>query len=117
LLSSADELLKFGRSFQSLLFVTPGVTQPNYFQTGGINNPSRSMEFDVNGTPTGLMVVRIDGITATNQWISGLQAYTPSIEAIETVNFSARVGIRIPQQCRLEGPGILFARGRAQVAR
>jgi Carboxypeptidase regulatory-like domain len=39
-----------GRSFQSLLFDTPGVTQPIYFQTGGINNPSRSMEFDVNGT-------------------------------------------------------------------
>ncbi len=75
-----------GRSFQSLLFDTPGVTQPIYFQTGGINNPSRSMEFDVNGTPTGEMIVRVDGITATNLWIGGLQAYTPSIEAIQTVN-------------------------------
>ena len=75
-----------GRSFQSLLFATPGVTQPNYFQTGGINNPSRSMQFDVNGTPTGEMIVRVDGITATNLWIGGLQAYTPSIEAIQTVN-------------------------------
>jgi hypothetical protein len=62
------------------------VTQPNYFQTGGINNPSRSMEFDINGTPTGLTVVRIDGITATNQWIAGLQAYTPGLGAIQTVN-------------------------------
>jgi hypothetical protein len=33
-----------GRSYQSLLTLTPGVAQPNYFQTGGINNPSRSMQ-------------------------------------------------------------------------
>ena len=30
-----------GRSFQSMLTLTPGVAQPNYFQTGGINNPAR----------------------------------------------------------------------------
>ena len=29
---------------------------------------------------------RLDGVSATNQWIQGLQAYTPAIEAIETVN-------------------------------
>jgi hypothetical protein len=29
-----------GRSYQSLLTLTPGVAQPNYFQTDGINNPS-----------------------------------------------------------------------------
>ncbi len=75
-----------GRSYQSLLFLTPGVTQPDYFQTGGINNPSRSMTISVNGTPNTDVVVRIDGMTATNQWIQNLQAYTPAIEAIESVN-------------------------------
>jgi hypothetical protein len=40
-----------GRSFQSLLTLTPGVAQPNYFQTGGINNPARSMQVSVNGAP------------------------------------------------------------------
>lgn len=40
-----------GRSYQSLLTLTPGVAQPNYFQTGGINNPSRSMSISVNGQP------------------------------------------------------------------
>ena len=32
-----------GRSYQSLLTLTPGVAQPSYFQTGGINNPARTM--------------------------------------------------------------------------
>jgi hypothetical protein len=40
-----------GRSFQSMLTLTPGVAQPNYFQTGGINNPARSMQVTVNGAP------------------------------------------------------------------
>jgi hypothetical protein len=75
-----------GRSFQSLLTLTPGVAQPNYFQTGGINNPARSMQVSVNGAPNTNTVFRLDGVSATNQWIQGLQAYTPAIEAIETVN-------------------------------
>ena len=75
-----------GRSFQSALTLTPGVAQPNYFQTGGINNPARSMQVTVNGAPNSNTVFRLDGVSATNQWIQGLQAYTPAIEAIETVN-------------------------------
>src|SRR6185503_1638228 len=69
-----------GRSFQSLLTLTPGVAQPNYFQTGGINNPSRSMQVSVNGQPNTNTAFRVDGMSATNQWIQGLQAYTPAIE-------------------------------------
>ncbi len=75
-----------GRSFQSMLTLTPGVAQPNYFQTGGINNPARAMRVVVNGAPDSNTVFRLDGVSATNQWIQGLQAYTPAIEAIETVN-------------------------------
>jgi Carboxypeptidase regulatory-like domain/TonB dependent receptor len=74
------------RSYQSLMIMTPGVTQPSYYQTGGINNPTRSMAYNVNGTPNTDVVVRIDGVSATNQWIQQLQAYTPAIEAIDTVN-------------------------------
>ena len=74
------------RSYQSLMVLTPGVTQPSYYQTGGINNPTRSMSYNVNGTPNTDVVVRIDGISATNQWIQQLQAYTPAIEAIDTIN-------------------------------
>jgi hypothetical protein len=75
-----------GRSYQSLFFLVPGVTQPDYFQTGGINNPSRAMTVNVNGTPNTDVVVRVDGVSATNQWIQNLQAYTPAMEAIQTVN-------------------------------
>ena len=75
-----------GRSFQSVLTLTPGVAQPNYFQTGGINNPARAMRVSVNGAPDSNTVFRLDGVSATNQWIQSLQAYTPAIEAIETVN-------------------------------
>ena len=75
-----------GRSFHSLIVLTPGVGQPDYFQMGGTNNPSRSMTVSVNGQPTSNTVVRIDGVSATNQWIEGLQSYSPSMEAIETVN-------------------------------
>ena len=75
-----------GRSFQSALTLTPGVAQPNYFQTGGINNPARAMRVSVNGAPDSNTVFRLDGVSATNQWIQSLQAYTPAIEAIETVN-------------------------------
>lgn len=75
-----------GRSYQSLLTLTPGVAQPSYFQTGGINNPSRSMQVSVNGQPNTNTAFRLDGMSITNQWIPGLQAYSPGIEAIETVN-------------------------------
>jgi carboxypeptidase family protein/TonB-dependent receptor-like protein len=75
-----------GRSYQSLLTLTPGVAQPNYFQTGGINNPSRSMSISVNGQPNTNTAFRLDGMSVTNQWIPFLQAYSPGIEAIETVN-------------------------------
>ena len=75
-----------GRSYQSLLTLTPGVSQPSYFQTGGINNPSRSMQVSVNGQPNTNTAFRLDGMSITNQWIPGLQAYSPGIEAIETVN-------------------------------
>jgi hypothetical protein len=75
-----------GRSYQSLLTLTPGVAQPNYFQTGGINNPSRSMSVSVNGQPNTNTAFRLDGMSVTNQWIPFLQAYSPGIEAIETVN-------------------------------
>ena len=74
------------RSYQSLMVLTPGVTQPSYYQTGGINNPTRSMAYNVNGTPNTDVVVRIDGVSATNQWIQQLQAYTPGIEAIDAIN-------------------------------
>src|SRR5579871_656028 len=74
------------RSYQSLAVLTPGVTQPTLYQTGGINNPTRSMAYSVNGTPNSDVAVRFDGVSASNYWKQYLQAYTPAIEAIDSVN-------------------------------
>ena len=84
--STLEQLPVSNRSYQSLAILTPGVTQPGLYQTGGINNPTRSMMFNVNGTPNSDVAVRFDGISATNYWKQYLQAYTPAIEAIDTVN-------------------------------
>ena len=75
-----------GRAFQSFMTLMPGVADPNYQQSGGINNPGRTMSLTINGQPSTNTVVRLDGITATNQFFENLQSYGPSLEAIETVN-------------------------------
>lgn len=75
-----------GRAFQSFMTLMPGVADPSYQQSGGINNPGRTMSLTVNGQPATNTVVRLDGITATNQFFESLQSYGPSLEAIETVS-------------------------------
>ena len=75
-----------GRAFASFLTLMPGVAQPDYNQSGGINNPARSMAVSVNGQPTNNTVVRLDGVTATNQYFQGNQDYSPGLESIETIN-------------------------------
>src|SRR5687768_6829770 len=75
-----------GRAFQSFMTLMPGVADPNYEQSGGINNPGRTMSLTINGQPATNTVVRLDGITATNQFFESIQSYGPSLEAIETVN-------------------------------
>ena len=44
------------------------------------------MSLTINGQPATNTVVRLDGITATNQFFESIQSYGPSLEAIETVN-------------------------------
>ena len=75
-----------GRAFQSFMTLMPGVAQPNYEQAGGINNPGRTMSVTINGQPSTNTVVRLDGVTATNQYFEQLQTYGPGLEAIETVS-------------------------------
>jgi hypothetical protein len=75
-----------GRAFQSFVTLMPGVAQPNYEQAGGINNPGRTMSLTINGQPSTNTVVRLDGVTATNQYFEQLQSYGPGLEAIESVN-------------------------------
>lgn len=75
-----------GRAYQTALALMPGVAQPSYDQSGGSNNPTRSMAVTVNGQPTNNTVFRLDGVSQINQFFQQIQAYTPSIEAIETVS-------------------------------
>ncbi|MEO8591842.1 MAG: TonB-dependent receptor [Candidatus Solibacter sp.] len=75
-----------GRSWQTTVAMMPGVAQPDYVQSGGSNNPTRAMAITVNGQPNSNTVVRLDGVTQLNQYFQGIQAYSPSIEAIETVS-------------------------------
>src|SRR5262245_1612926 len=75
-----------GRAFQSFVTLMPGVAQPSYEQAGGINNPGRTMSLTINGQPSTNTVVRLDGVTATNQYFEQLQSYSPGLEAIEAVN-------------------------------
>jgi hypothetical protein len=75
-----------GRAYQTALALMPGVAQPSYDQSGGSNNPTRSMALSVNGQPTNNTVFRLDGVSQINQFFQQIQAYTPSIEAIETVS-------------------------------
>ena len=75
-----------GRAYQTALALMPGVAQPNYDQSGGSNNPTRAMAITVNGQPPSNTVVRLDGVTQINQFFQQIQAYSPSLEAIETVS-------------------------------
>ena len=75
-----------GHSWQTTASIMPGVAQPDYIQSGGSNNPTRSMGIAVNGQPSSNTVVRLDGVTQLNQYFQGIAVYTPGIEAIETVS-------------------------------
>ena len=44
------------------------------------------MAITVNGQPTNNTVVRLDGVSQINQFFQQIQAYSPSLEAIETVS-------------------------------
>lgn len=73
------------RTYEGLIGLLPGVSppQPN---SGGTNNPARSMLISVNGTSANGTNVSIDGVSATNPWIQFYSTAVPSTDAIDTVN-------------------------------
>ena len=88
-LTTADQLVTIptsGRAWQTTVALMPGVAQPDYSQSGGSNNPTRAMAISVNGQPANNTVVRLDGVTQINQFFQQIQAYSPSLESIETVS-------------------------------
>ncbi|HEX5410847.1 MAG TPA: TonB-dependent receptor [Terriglobia bacterium] len=74
-----------GNNFQSLMRALPGVTPPTTAHSIP-TNPTRALDFHVNGTSDYGNTVRIDGVTQYNIWVPENTSYIPSADAIETVN-------------------------------
>ncbi len=74
-----------GRNYQQLLRALPGINPPNNAHSVP-TNPSRALQYNVNGTTSSSNNVRIDGASQYNLFLPHVTAYVPSLEAIETVN-------------------------------
>jgi hypothetical protein len=74
-----------GRNYQQLFRTLPGVTPPTNAHSIP-TNPSRALQYNVNGTTSSSNNVRIDGASQYNIFLPHVTAYVPSLEAIETVN-------------------------------
>jgi hypothetical protein len=74
-----------GRNYQMLFVQLPGFSPP---QNGHSipSNPSRSVQFSVNGTSRSNNNTRLDGASSTNIWLPHMTGYLPALESIETVN-------------------------------
>jgi hypothetical protein len=74
-----------GRNYQQLFRTIPGITPPNNAHSIP-TNPSRALQYNVNGTSSSSNNVRIDGASQYNIFLPHVTAYVPSLESIETVN-------------------------------
>ena len=74
-----------GRNYQQLLRSLPGINPPNNAHSVP-TNPSRALQYNVNGTTSSSNNVRIDGASQYNLFLPHVTAYVPSLESIETVN-------------------------------
>ena len=74
-----------GRNYQQMFNLLPGFTPPRNAHSVP-SNPSRSLQFEVNGTVAASNNVRLDGATQYNIWLPHITAYVPALESIETVN-------------------------------
>jgi len=74
-----------GNNFESLFATIPGVNPPTTAHSIP-TNPSRALQFNVNGTSEYGNDVRIDGVSQFNIWVPENAAYIPSSDAIEVVN-------------------------------
>ena len=74
-----------GRNYENLLVTIPGVAPPDN-QHSISANPSRGLTFSVNGSTRNSNAIRIDGSLATNLWLPHVSAYSPTLEAIQSVS-------------------------------
>lgn len=74
-----------GNNFEQLFRAVPGFNPPVSAHSVA-TNPSRSLQFNVNGASSYGNDVRIDGISQYNIWVPENAAYIPSADAIQVVN-------------------------------
>ena len=74
-----------GRNYQQMYRLLPGFAPP--INSHSIpSNPSRSLEFTVNGTSDDQNNTRIDGVSTANVQLPHVALYVPTLEAIDEVN-------------------------------
>ncbi|MEZ5391969.1 MAG: TonB-dependent receptor [Bryobacterales bacterium] len=74
-----------GRNYQMLFVTLPGFSPPQNAHSVP-TNPSRAVQFSVNGTSRSNNNTRIDGASSTNIWVPHMTGYNPALESIEQVN-------------------------------
>jgi hypothetical protein len=80
-----DLPIPLGRNYQMLFVQLPGFSPPTNAHSVP-SNPSRAVQFSVNGTSRSNNNTRIDGASQTNIWLPHMVSYLPALESIETVN-------------------------------
>lgn len=74
-----------GRNYQQIYRTLPGFAPPTNSHSIP-TNPSRALEFNVNGTSDEQNNTRIDGVSSTHVQLPHVVAYIPALESIEEVN-------------------------------
>jgi hypothetical protein len=86
---SATELenlpVAIGRNYQQIYRTLPGFAPPVNSHSVP-TNPSRALEFNVNGTSNDQNNTRIDGVSSTHVQLPHVVAYIPALESIDEVN-------------------------------
>ncbi len=74
-----------GRNYQQLYRTLPGFSPPVNSHSIA-TNPSRALEFNVNGTSDDQNNTRIDGVSTTHVQLPHVISYIPALESIAEVN-------------------------------
>jgi hypothetical protein len=74
-----------GRNYQQMYRALPGFAPPTNSHSIP-TNPSRSLEFTVNGTSDDQNNTRIDGVSTAHIQLPHVSSYVPTLESIEEVN-------------------------------
>src|SRR6185503_2885171 len=74
-----------GRNYQQIYRTLPGFTPPTNSHSIP-SNPSRALEFHVNGTSDDQNSTRVDGVSTYNILLPHVVSYVPTLESLQEVN-------------------------------